>query len=98
MQTPQPQIIYHHDKPAYAVFAWKDYEKLMKLLANTSSTTSSAVSLENPIKVARVKAGKTQVELAEALGVKQSYIAKIEGRSYQPTHQLLARVVKALMR
>jgi ribosome-binding protein aMBF1 (putative translation factor) len=51
--------------------------------------------IDNPIKAARIKANWTQAQLADALGVKQSYIAKIEGRNYKPTsacwHELQAR-------
>ena len=93
----QPQIIYQNNKPVFAILTWKEYEKLIQQVGNLSAqkkTTEPAH--DNPVKVARIKAGKTQVELANSLGVKQSYIAKIEGKSYKPTHQLLARVVKAL--
>lgn len=52
--------------------------------------------IDNPIKAARIKANWTQTQLADALGVKQSYIAKVEGRKYKPTSELLARVTNAL--
>jgi predicted transcriptional regulator len=92
----QPQIIYNNNKPSFAVIPWKEYEKLLERLEKLSEQTAQAPLPENPVKVARIKAGKTQVELAQALAVKQSYIAKIEAKSYKPTHQLLARVVRAL--
>lgn len=92
----QAQIIYNNNKPSFAVIPWKEYEKLLQRLDTLSEQNPQTTQPENPVKVARIKAGKTQVELAQALEVKQSYIAKIEGKNYKPTHQLLARVVKAL--
>jgi DNA-binding XRE family transcriptional regulator len=36
--------------------------------------------IENPVALARIKAGLTQEELAERLGVSQAYISKIENQ------------------
>lgn len=38
----------------------------------------------NPVSLARIKAGLTQEELAEHLGVSQAYISKIENQSKTP--------------
>lgn len=40
--------------------------------------------IENPVALARIKAGLTQEELAERLGVSQAYISKIENQSKTP--------------
>ncbi|MBY0544879.1 MAG: helix-turn-helix domain-containing protein [Gammaproteobacteria bacterium] len=36
--------------------------------------------VDNPVAIARIKAGITQEELAEKLGVSQAYISKLEGQ------------------
>ena len=40
--------------------------------------------VENPVALSRIKAGLTQEELAERLGVSQAYIRKIENQSNTP--------------
>ncbi len=95
----QPQIIYNgNNQPAYAVIPWQDYQRLAALDDDDDEVIAFDVAnyIDNQIKVARIKANWTQTQLADALGVKQSYIAKIEGRKYKPTSSLLARVTGAL--
>ena len=94
----QAQIIYNgNNQPAYAVIPWQDYQRLAALDNDDEVIPFDVTNyIDNPIKAARIKANKTQVELAELLGVKQSYIAKIEGKNYKPTSDLLARVQSAL--
>lgn len=94
----QAQIIYNgNNQPAYAVIPWQDYQRLAALDNDDEVIPFDVTNyIDNPIKAARIKANKTQVELAELLGVKQSYIAKIEGKNYKPTSDLLARVQCAL--
>ena len=94
----QAQIIYNtNNQPTYAVIPWQDYQRLAALDNNNEVMPFDVTRyIDNPIKAARVKANKTQVQLAELLGVKQSYVAKIEGKHYQPTSVLLARVQGAL--
>ncbi len=94
----QAQIIYNgNNQPAYAVIPWQDYQRLAALDNDDEVIPFDVTNyIDNPIKAARIKANKTQVQLAELLGVKQSYIAKIEGKLYQPTGELLARVQSAL--
>jgi DNA-binding XRE family transcriptional regulator len=53
-------------------------------------------TLENRIKEVRRAKGITQVELAEKLGCKQSYISKIEHPDYRPRSSTLKKVAKAL--
>jgi transcriptional regulator with XRE-family HTH domain len=52
--------------------------------------------VDNLIKAIRIKVNKTQIQLADSLGVKQSYISKIEGKNYKPTSDLIVRVTNAL--
>ncbi len=94
----QAQIIYNgNNQPAYAVIPWQDYQRLAALDNDDEAIPFDVTNyIDNPIKAARIKANKTQVQLAESLGVKQSYIAKIEGKNYTPTSDLLARVQGAL--
>jgi DNA-binding XRE family transcriptional regulator len=95
----QPQIIYNgNNQPAYAVIPWQDYQRLAALDDDDNEVIPFDVAnyIDNPIKAARIKANWTQTQLADALGVKQSYIAKIEGRKYKPTTALLDRVVTVL--
>lgn len=94
----QAQIIYNgNNQPAYAVIPWQDYQRLAALDNDDEVIPFDVTNyIDNSIKAARIKANKTQVQLAELLGVKQSYIAKIEGRNYKPTSELLARVQGAL--
>jgi DNA-binding XRE family transcriptional regulator len=96
----QTQIIYNgNNQPAYAVIPWQDYQRLAALDDDDNEVITFDVAnyISNPIKAARIKANWTQTQLADALGVKQSYIAKIEGRNYKPTSDLLARVTGALI-
>ena len=95
----QAQIIYNgNNQPAYAVIPWQDYQRLAALDDDDNEVIPFDVAnyIDNPIKAARIKANWTQTQLADALGVKQSYIAKVEGRKYKPTSELLARVTNAL--
>jgi DNA-binding XRE family transcriptional regulator len=95
----QPQIIYNgNNQPAYAVIPWQDYQRLASLDDDDNEVIPFDVAnyIDNPIKATRIKANWTQTQLADALGVKQSYIAKIEGRKYKPTAALLGRVVTVL--
>ena len=47
--------------------------------------------VDNPVALARIKAGITQEELAHSLGVSQAYVSQIERRS-QVTNKMLERV------
>ncbi|WP_461043706.1 helix-turn-helix domain-containing protein [Spirosoma harenae] len=48
------------------------------------------------IKEARLKAGLTQKELGERLGVSVSAVTKLENRKNSPTVETLERVAKAM--
>jgi ribosome-binding protein aMBF1 (putative translation factor) len=47
--------------------------------------------VENPVSLARIKAGLSQAELAERLGVTQAYISKVEAQE-KVSAKLLQRV------
>lgn len=44
---------------------------------------------------ARSNAGLTQAELAERMGMKQPYVARLESGTMNPSHKTLERVAKA---
>lgn len=52
--------------------------------------------IDNPVALARIRAGLTQKQLAEQLGVSQAYVSKIE-RQEKVTAALLDRVNEALL-
>ncbi|MDP1559238.1 MAG: helix-turn-helix transcriptional regulator [Nitrosomonas sp.] len=47
--------------------------------------------LDNPVALARIKAGITQEQLAQRLGVSQAYVSQLERRT-QVTNKMLERV------
>ncbi len=51
--------------------------------------------VDNPVSVARIKAGLSQAELAERLGVSQAYISKVEAQE-KVSAKLMQRVSEAL--
>jgi DNA-binding XRE family transcriptional regulator len=51
--------------------------------------------VDNPIALARIKAGITQKELADKMGVTQAYISKIEAQA-KVTPKMLQKVKRAL--
>lgn len=98
----EPQIIYENGKPAFAVIPYAEYVALTVNQARHKTEDDEFVPfvlsdyIENPIRVARVEAGLTQVELAEHLGVTQGYVSKIEGRNFRVSPGLRQRVTDAL--
>ena len=46
------------------------------------------ISVENRVKLARIEAGLTQEQLADAIGVTRQTIGLIEAKRYNPTIQL----------
>lgn len=51
--------------------------------------------VDNPVSIARIKAGWSQAELAERMGVSQAYISKVEGQD-KVSAKLMQRVTGAL--
>lgn len=51
--------------------------------------------VDNPVSVARIKAGLSQAELAERLGVSQAYISKVEAQE-NVSAKLMQRVSEAI--
>lgn len=78
-------------------------EKIEKKLKNTVTEENEYVLfdpadyLDNPIALARIKAGITQEQLALRMKVTQAYISKIENQD-KVTAKLLDKVKKALVK
>ncbi len=53
--------------------------------------------VDNPVAIARIKAGITQEQLAELLGVSQAYISQVERRT-NVTNKMLERVRSAIQK
>ncbi len=51
--------------------------------------------VDNPVALARIKAGITQEQLAKRLGVSQAYVSQVERRS-NITHKMLERLRTAI--
>ncbi len=51
--------------------------------------------VDNPVALARIKAGITQEQLAERLGVSQAYVSQLERRTHV-TNKMLERVHTAI--
>ncbi len=51
--------------------------------------------VDNPVAIARIKAGITQEQLAQRLGVSQAYISQVERLAYV-TNKILERVCNAI--
>ena len=51
--------------------------------------------IDNPVALARIKAGITQEQLAQRLGVSQAYVSQIERRTHV-TNKVLERVQVAI--
>ncbi len=95
----KPQIIYEQDKPAFVVIPYADY---IELTSSTKSDDNEHVPfmlsdyIQNPIRVARIEAGLSQMQLAERLGVTQGYVSRIEGRNFKISDKLMLKVNTAL--
>jgi ribosome-binding protein aMBF1 (putative translation factor) len=95
----KPQIIYEQDKPAFVVIPYADY---IELTSSTKFDDNEHVPfvlsdyIQNPIRVARIEAGLSQMQLAERLGVTQGYVSRIEGRNFKISDKLMLKVNTAL--
>jgi len=56
------------------------------------------LDLAEVVYTARTEAGMTQTELAQAMGVSQSYVSTLEGGGVMPTVNTLAKLAKATHR
>lgn len=99
----KPQIIYEQGKPAFAVIPYEEYLALTKNGEESARDDDEEYVpfilsdyINNPVRVARIKAGVTQKDLAACLEVTQGYISKIEGHNYKVSDKLLKRVKIAL--
>jgi ribosome-binding protein aMBF1 (putative translation factor) len=95
----KPQIIYEHNKPAFAVIPYAEY---MDLIGNTKDDDNEYVPfilndyIQNSIRVARIQANLSQQDLAERLNVTQGYISRIEGRNFKVSAKLMHKIRTAL--
>jgi ribosome-binding protein aMBF1 (putative translation factor) len=95
----KPQIIYEQGKPAFVVIPYADY---IEMTSPTKSDDGEYVPfvlsdyIQNPIRVARIGAGLSQIQLAERLGVTQGYVSRIEGRNFKVSDILMLKVTTAL--
>ncbi len=65
-------------------------------LASASVTTSRDYTLGQQIAQLRILRGLTQAQLAEIVGSRQSYIARLENGSSTPSLSFLGCIAKAL--
>jgi len=91
----QPQFIYEGERPVFVVLPYQDY---IAMAGDDEELIPFDVAdyIANPIKAARIGAGMTQGQLADALGVSQPYVAKVEAASYKPSAKLLQRASAAI--
>lgn len=84
-----PIAIYHalHEQISERVSKFSHHHPLVSF--------EPADYVANAIALARIKAGLTQGELAERMGVSQAYISKIEAQE-SPTAKLLHKVKQAI--
>lgn len=90
----KPQIIYEHNKPAFAVIPYADYIALVGSANDDDEYVSFALNdyIQNPIRVARIEANLSQQDLAERLNITQGYISRIEGRNFKVTDKLMHKI------
>lgn len=94
----KPQIIYEHNKPAFAVIPYADYMALIGSANDDDEYVSFALNdyIQNPIRIARIEANLSQQDLAERLNVTQGYISRIEGRNFKVTDKLMHKIKTVL--
>jgi ribosome-binding protein aMBF1 (putative translation factor) len=94
----KPQIIYEHNKPAFAVIPYADYMALIGSANDDDEYVPFALNdyIQNPIRIARIEANLSQQDLAERLNVTQGYISRIEGRNFKVTDKLMHKIKTVL--
>ena len=100
------QIIKENDVPAFAVIPFAQYEEMRRRLAIAENLDAKirfplevaemiALKGYNPIKAWRVYRGKTQREIASAMGITQGAFSQIEKSAHNQS-DTLRRVAAAL--
>ena len=94
----KPQIIYEHNKPAFAVIPYADYMGLVGSSNDDDEYVPFALNdyIQNPIRVTRIQANLSQQDLAERLNVTQGYISRIEGRNFKVSDKLMHKIKTVL--
>lgn len=94
----KPQIIYEHNKPAFAVIPYADYMELVGSSNDDDEYVPFALNdyIQNPIRVARIQANLSQQDLAERLNVTQGYISRVERRNFKVTDKLMHKIKTVL--
>ena len=97
------QIIKARDgSPEYVLLPISVYKNLRNEIETELSKTEDDYVLfnagdyvGNPVALARIKAHRTQQELAELMGVTQAYISKIENQG-KVSHKLFEKVMRVI--
>lgn len=95
----KPQIIYEHNKPAFAVIPYADYMELIGISKDDDDEFVPFILndyIQNPIRVARIQANLSQQELAERLNVTQGYISRVERRNFKVNDKLMHKIKTVL--
>lgn len=94
----KPQIIYEHNKPAFAVIPYADYMALVGGASDDNEFVPFALGdyIQNPIRVARIEANLSQQDLADRINVTQGYISRIEARNFKVSDKLMHKIKTVL--
>ncbi len=99
-----PQIIIQNGKPAFAVLAWEEYERLIR---NTADNDEADVWFPNDVVKANVRGdtlikawrehfGLTQQDLADRAGIMQPALARLEKTGSQPRAGTFKKLAAAM--
>lgn len=95
------QVIHQGGQPAFVVIAYDDYMNSLKNRNNDTTIPHAVVSLMVDEDMTIFKAWRTykkltQVQVAEAMGVAQSAIARIESGKHDPSFSTLKAYASAI--
>ena len=99
----KPQIIEQNGKPAFAVIPWQEYQDLINQAEDhtqdvwfPNEVVKANARGDSLLKAWREYRGLTQAALAEAAGMQQPALARIENSNTTPRATTLARLALAL--